>query len=73
MGTIDEKTRRLIKLGIACGAQREGAVHSNVRKALALGISRAEIEQVVALTAGTVGLPATVAAFSWVQDTLKKK
>ena len=70
-GPLEERTVRLVKLGIAIGALREGAVHSNVRKALGLGISKQEIEQVVALTAGTLGLPATVAVYSWVQDVLK--
>ena len=67
-GPLDEKTARLVKLGIAMGALHEGAVHSNVRKALAMGITREEIEQVVALTAGTLGMPSTVAVFTWVQD-----
>ena len=31
-------------------------------------LSRAELEQVVALAASTIGLPATVAAWTWVQD-----
>src|SRR5262249_51885502 len=69
-GPLDEKTVRLLKLAIAIGALREGAVHAGVRKALAQGISREEVEQVIALAAGTIGLPATVAVFSWVQDTL---
>jgi alkylhydroperoxidase/carboxymuconolactone decarboxylase family protein YurZ len=69
-GPLDEKTARLVKLGIALGALREGAVHASVRKALALGISRAEVEQVISLAAGTLGLPATVAVFSWIQDQL---
>jgi alkylhydroperoxidase/carboxymuconolactone decarboxylase family protein YurZ len=67
-GPLDARTARLIKLALAVGALREGAVHANVRKALASGISPAEVEQVVALAAGTLGLPATVAVFSWVQD-----
>jgi 4-carboxymuconolactone decarboxylase len=67
-GPFDAKTARLIKLGIAIGAMREGAIHSSVRKALALGISREEIEQVVALAAGTLGMPSTVAVFSWIND-----
>jgi alkylhydroperoxidase/carboxymuconolactone decarboxylase family protein YurZ len=69
-GSLDERTQRLVKLGIAIGAPREGAVHANVRKALALGITRAEIEQIIALAAGTLGLPATVAVFSWIRDRL---
>ncbi len=68
-GPLDEKTRRLVKLAIAIGAMREGAVHSNVRKAAAAGVTPEEIEQVVALAAGTLGLPSTVAIFSWIRDT----
>ncbi|MBI4510502.1 MAG: carboxymuconolactone decarboxylase family protein [Deltaproteobacteria bacterium] len=69
-GPLDAKTARLVKLGIAIGALREGAVRSGVRKGLAAGVSKAEIEQVVALAAGTVGLPATVAISSWIKDLL---
>jgi alkylhydroperoxidase/carboxymuconolactone decarboxylase family protein YurZ len=72
-GPLDERTARLVKLGIAIGAQHQGATHSSVRKAMAMGISREEIEQVVALCAGTLGLPFVVAASTWVQDELKGK
>jgi alkylhydroperoxidase/carboxymuconolactone decarboxylase family protein YurZ len=48
---------------------REGAVHASVRKAVALGITREELEQVVALAAGTIGLPSTVAVWSWLDET----
>jgi alkylhydroperoxidase/carboxymuconolactone decarboxylase family protein YurZ len=71
-GPLDEKTIRLVKLALAVGALREGAVHASVRKALAMGINQEEIEQVVVLAAGTIGLPATVAIFSWVQDEFAK-
>ena len=67
-GPLDARTARLIKLGIAMGAMREGAVHSGVRKALKLGITEAELQQVVALCAATLGMPSTVANFSWVRD-----
>jgi alkylhydroperoxidase/carboxymuconolactone decarboxylase family protein YurZ len=70
-GPLDEKTVRLVKLAIALGAMREGAVHSSVRKAQALGIPREQMEQVVALAAGTLGLPATVAVYTWVRDALQ--
>lgn len=71
-GPLDEKTCRLLKLAVAMGAGREGAVRANVRKALALGISVEEIEQTIALAAGTVGLPGTVAVYTWVKDVLQK-
>ncbi len=72
-GPLDKKDTRLIKLAISIGAMREGAVHSNVRKALDLGIDRAEIEQVVALAASTLGMPSTVAIYSWVQDVFESR
>lgn len=71
-GPLDDKTARLIKLAVAIGAQREGAVHANVRKALAGGVAKEQIEQIIALAAGTIGLPATVAVYSWIQETLIK-
>ena len=72
-GPLDGKTARLMKLAIAMGAMREGAVHSGVRKAIASGITVEEIEQVVALAAGTLGLPSTVAVFTWVRDEMDKR
>ncbi len=68
-GPLDERTARLVKLAIAIGAQKEGAVHASVRKALAIGIGREELDQVVALSAGTLGLPSAVAAHTWVKET----
>ena len=69
-GPLDEKTVRLVKLAVAIGNQQEGAVHASVRKGLAMGITREELEQVVAIAAGTLGLPRTVAAYTWIKDLL---
>jgi alkylhydroperoxidase/carboxymuconolactone decarboxylase family protein YurZ len=71
-GSLDAKTIRLIKLGIAIGAMREGAVRANVRKAIALGIPQEEIEQVIAIGAATLGMSATVAIFSWIRSEMSK-
>ena len=73
VGPLDPRTIRLIKLAVAIGAMREGAVHSGVRKALSGGISAEEIEQVVALAASTMGMPSTVAVFTWVRDEIEKR
>ena len=70
-GPLDEKTIRLVKLGIAIGAMKEGAVHAGVRKAVAAGVAPAAIEQLVALSAGTIGLPSAVAIFSWIREHLE--
>ncbi len=71
-GPLDEKTQRLVKLAIAIGAMREGAVHSGVRKARDAGASLEEIEQVVALAATTIGFPSAVAIWTWVRDQAKE-
>ena len=71
-GPIDEKSARLIKLASSIGALRQGAVRAGVRKALAEGITRAEIEQVIALAVGTIGFPASVAVFTWIEDILDR-
>jgi alkylhydroperoxidase/carboxymuconolactone decarboxylase family protein YurZ len=72
-GPLDERTVRFIKLAIAIGAMREGAVHSSVRKAVAMGISHEELSQVVALAASTLGMPSTVAVFTWVEEAVAPK
>lgn len=69
-GPLDKRERRLVKLAVAVGSLREGAVHSAVRKAKAEGVTVAEMHQVLALAATTLGFPSTVAAWSWVRDEL---
>ena len=67
-GPLDAKTQRLLKLAVAIGAMREGAVHSGVRKARDAGASVEELEQVVALSASTIGFPAAVAVWTWIRE-----
>jgi alkylhydroperoxidase/carboxymuconolactone decarboxylase family protein YurZ len=67
-GPLDERTQRIVKLAIAIGAMREGAVHSAVRKARDARVSLAEMEQVIALAATTIGFPASVAVWSWIRE-----
>ncbi len=70
-GPLDERTLRIAKLGIAVGAQAEGAVRSGTRKALAAGATPAEIEQVALLALTTRGFPAVVAAWGWMREVLE--
>jgi 4-carboxymuconolactone decarboxylase len=72
-GPIDDRSARLIKLGIAIGAMREGAVHSSARKALALGITTEELNQVVALASSIIGMPSAVAVWTWLRDSSAMK
>ncbi len=69
-GPLDGRTRELIKLGMAIGGRLEGAVHSHTRRALEAGATPEQIRHVVALAPPTVGFPTTVAAFTWVEETL---
>lgn len=71
-GTLDDRECRLVKLGLSIGAQRQGAVQAAVRQARAAGVTVEEIEQTAALAATTIGVPASVAAWSWIRDALKR-
>ena len=71
-GPLDEKTARLVKLGITIGAMREGGVHSAARKARGAGATEEEMRQVVALAASVIGMASTVAVWTWVRDVARK-
>jgi AhpD family alkylhydroperoxidase len=70
-GPLDEPTTHLVQLGAAIAIRSEGAVHSHTRRALAAGVSREEIYQVVNLMVSTVGFPAAAAAYSWVSEVVE--
>ena len=69
-GPLDQRTRQLVKLALAIGAGHEGAVHAHTKKALALGLTPAELKHIVTLAVTTLGLPHAVAAYTWVNDIL---
>lgn len=72
-GPLDDKTRALVKLAISTGARLEGAVHSHVRKARAVGATPDELRHVALLSLPTIGLPSMMAALSWIDDVLIEK
>jgi alkylhydroperoxidase/carboxymuconolactone decarboxylase family protein YurZ len=71
-GPLDQKSRQLIKLALAIGAGREGAVHSHTRRSLEMDIAPEEIKHVVLLAITTLGFPAAMSAYTWVNDELDK-
>ena len=71
-GPLDKKTRALVKLGISVGGRLEGAVHSHVGKALAVGAKPDELRHVALLSLPTIGLPSMMAALSWIDDVFVK-
>ncbi len=71
-GPLNEKTRRLIKLGIAIGSESEGAIRSHARRALAIGVTPDEIRHAVLLGLTTIGFPKMVAALNWVHEAFEE-
>ncbi|MEX1999509.1 MAG: carboxymuconolactone decarboxylase family protein [Gemmatimonadales bacterium] len=72
-GPLDGRTQRLVKLAVSMGAQRESAVRAGVRKAIAEGIPRDSVEQLVPLAAGTLGMPGAVACYSWICEAYERE
>ncbi len=70
-GPLPDKSRRLIKLGIAMGQNSEGAVKSHARQALEMGVTVEEIRHAVVLSMTTIGFPAMIAASEWVEEVLE--
>ena len=71
-GPLDKKSRRLIKLGIAMGANSEGGVRSHARRALDEGITPEEIRHAVILALTTAGFPTMIASLKWVEEVLNR-
>jgi alkylhydroperoxidase/carboxymuconolactone decarboxylase family protein YurZ len=72
-GPLDERTQRLAKLALAIGAQRQGAVNSHTRRALAAGCTLEELIHVGILAISTIGWPAAFAAICWINETIQKE
>jgi 4-carboxymuconolactone decarboxylase len=70
-GPLEERAQRLVKLGIAIGGLAEGAVRSNTRRALELGISADELRHVALLAITTASFPTAIAGLSWIEEVLE--
>lgn len=70
-GSLDAKTRSLIKLGFSVGCRLESAVKSHARKAREAGASHEEIIHAVMMGMTTVGFPTTMAGLKWVESALE--
>lgn len=71
-GPLDDKTRRLIKLGIAIGLSSEGAVRSHARRALEEGVTSDELRHTLLLAFTTAGFPTMIAAMKWVTEVIER-
>jgi 4-carboxymuconolactone decarboxylase len=71
-GPLNEKARRLVKLGIAIGLSSEGGVRSHARRALEEGVPADELRHAVLLAFTTAGFPTMNAAMKWVEEVIQK-
>ena len=69
---LDERSQRLVKLGIAIGAGRQGAVHSHTRKCRKAGLGSAELYHAALLAITSIGWSGAIAALSWINDELQE-
>jgi len=72
-GPLNEKTREMVKLGIAIGLSSEGAIKSHTRRALAAGAKAEDIRHAVLLALTTAGFPTMIAAMKWIDEVLDKQ
>ena len=67
-GPLDSRTKRLVHLALAIGADSSGAVHSHARRGLAEGIPPEALEHVALLAVTTLGWPQAVRGLTWIAD-----
>ncbi len=72
-GPLNERDRALVKLAISGSQLFHSALKSHIRKAVAAGVTRDEIEHVALLMLPTVGFPTMMAMLGIVEEQLYKK
>ncbi len=72
-GPIDQVNQHLIRMGIAVGAQSQGAVRSHARRALDAGATKEQVLQTVLLSSTIGGFPAMIAAYGWLEELISAR
>jgi alkylhydroperoxidase/carboxymuconolactone decarboxylase family protein YurZ len=67
---LDEKSRHLVKLALAVGAQSQGAVHSHTKRCLKAGCTPAELYHVALLAITSLGWSGAMKTLSWIDEEL---
>ncbi|MCS6907452.1 MAG: carboxymuconolactone decarboxylase family protein [Anaerolineales bacterium] len=68
---LDQKTRELIRLGMAAASRSESAVQSHTHRALEAGATPQEVEHAILLGITTLGFPTTMAALAWAREAIE--
>ena len=71
LGPLNERDRALVKLAISGSHLFQSAFKAHIRKAVAVGLSREEIEHVALMMLPTVGFPTMMAALGIIDEQLK--
>lgn len=71
-GPLDERARRLVRLGIAIGEQSQGAVKSHARRAVEEGFAPDELRHAALLALPTAGFPTMIAVMEWIEEVLEE-
>ena len=72
-GPLNERERALVKLAISGSHLFHSALKSHIRKAIAVGVTRDEIEHVALLMLPTIGFPTMMAMMGIIEDQYSKK
>ena len=67
-GPLNTRERRLVHLALAIGADSQWATHSHARRAVAEGLSAADLEHVALLAITTLGWHQAIRALTWIWD-----
>ena len=69
-GPLDDRTAALVKLAVSVGRGSLRSVHRHAKKALRAGASAAELRHAALLALPTIGLPATLDAVKWIEESI---
>lgn len=72
-GPLDERARRLLRLGVAIGTQSQGGIKSQARRALQEGFTADELRHAALLALPTSGFPGMIAAAEWIDQVLEEE
>jgi 4-carboxymuconolactone decarboxylase len=72
-GPLGAQEVALVKLAVSIGAGSWRSVHAHARKALQAGLSPDAVRHVVIAALPTLGLPATLDALRWVDETIAEQ
>ncbi len=72
-GPLTERERALVKLAISGSNRLSSALKSHIRKGIAAGLDRKDIEHVALLLLPTVGFPTAMAMLGVVEEQFAKK